>query len=134
MVKSDRKPAARGERVRQTLIDAALRIIAREGVAGISHRAVARESGTSHGLATYHFGAIEGLIRATMEYVGEANLADQARYFPLLDAAESGDALAEVLARNAARRLVRNRAMGLAMIELRLAAARDATLRPLVRQ
>lgn len=134
MVKSDQKTATRGERGRQTLIDAALRIIARQGVAGISHRAVARESGTSHGLATYHFGDIEGLIRATMEHVGAANLADQTRYFPLLDAARSGDELADILARNAARRLVRNRTMGLAMMELRLAAARDPSLRPLVRQ
>lgn len=124
----------RGARVRGILIETAFRIIAREGVAGISHRAVAKASATSHGLVTYHFGDIEGLIRATMEYVGEANLADQTRYFSSLEAAEDGDALADVLARNAERRLVQDRNMGLALMELRLAAARDPYLQPLVRQ
>lgn len=124
----------RGERVRRSLIEAAFRIIAEQGVAGISHRAVARVSGTSHGLVTYHFGAIEGLLRATMEYVGAANLADQESYLPLLDAATSADELVTVLAHNAERRLVKNRDMGLALMELRLAAARNAELRPLVRE
>ncbi|WP_101675335.1 TetR/AcrR family transcriptional regulator [Alloalcanivorax mobilis] len=126
--------SSRGERVRRGLIEAAFRIIAEQGVAGISHRAVARESGTSHGLVTYHFGAIEGLLRATMEYVGAANLADQERYFPQLDAATSAEQLVAVLTRNAERRLVKNRDMGLALMELRLAAARNAELRPLVRE
>lgn len=127
-------PKARRQNVRRQLIQATLRLIAREGVAGITHRAVAAESATSHGLATYHFGSIAALIRATMEYVGEANEADQKTWFPLMDQVADGDALAALLAANAARRLVGNRRMGLALMELRLAAARDPALRPAVRR
>ncbi len=127
-------PKGRRQNVRRQLIQATLRLIAREGVAGITHRAVAAESATSHGLATYHFGSIAALIRATMEYVGEANEADQKTWFPLMDQAVDGGALAALLAANAARRLVGNRRMGLALMELRLAAARDPALRPAVRR
>lgn len=130
----ERGRSERRDKVRRQLIQATVRLIAREGVTGITHRAVAAESATSHGLATYHFGSIAALIRATMEFVGEANEADQRTYFPKLDRAADGEALATLLAGNAARRLVGNRRMGLALMELRLAAARDPALRPAVRR
>ncbi|MGI9432149.1 MAG: TetR/AcrR family transcriptional regulator [Myxococcota bacterium] len=46
---------ARGTRRRAELLDATVRLIARAGVAAVTHRAVAAEAGVSHRLTTYYF-------------------------------------------------------------------------------
>jgi DNA-binding transcriptional regulator YbjK len=46
---------ARGTRRRTELLDATVRLIARAGVAAVTHRAVAAEAGVSHRLTTYYF-------------------------------------------------------------------------------
>jgi DNA-binding transcriptional regulator YbjK len=46
---------ARGALRRTQLLDAALRLIARDGVGAVTHRAVAAEAGVSHRLTTYYF-------------------------------------------------------------------------------
>lgn len=47
---------------RDALLEAAARVVAREGFAGLSYRTVAREAGTTHGLVSYHFGSRDRLI------------------------------------------------------------------------
>lgn len=48
---------------REALLDATLRVVARDGFDGLTYRAVGAESGTTHGLVSYHFGNREALIR-----------------------------------------------------------------------
>lgn len=64
--KSSRK-GARGQPyhhgdLRDALLQAAARIAAREGLQGLTLRAVAREAGVSHAAPAHHFGDITGLI------------------------------------------------------------------------
>jgi TetR/AcrR family transcriptional regulator, transcriptional repressor of bet genes len=50
---------------RASLIAACARVLAREGAAGASVRAIALEAGVSAGLVGHHFGGVDALIAAT---------------------------------------------------------------------
>lgn len=50
--------------LRQALMSAALEVIARNGLTGLSLRQLAREAGVSHGAPAHHFGDRQGLITA----------------------------------------------------------------------
>ena len=54
---------------RRALIDAAVRVLARDGAGGASVRAIAAEAGVSPGLVTHHFGSVDALIAATYAQV-----------------------------------------------------------------
>jgi AcrR family transcriptional regulator len=55
----------------ERILDATLAVLARQGVAGVSMRAVAREAGVAVGLANYYFENKTALISAALERVGE---------------------------------------------------------------
>jgi TetR/AcrR family transcriptional regulator, regulator of biofilm formation and stress response len=63
----ERPPYAEG---REALLQAAARVVARDGFAGLSYRTVAREAGTTHGLVSYHFGSRDRLIHETLAAAG----------------------------------------------------------------
>lgn len=48
--------------LRDALLAAAERVLEREGLAGLTLRAVAREAGVSHAAPTHHFGDLRGLV------------------------------------------------------------------------
>jgi AcrR family transcriptional regulator len=48
--------------LRDGLLEAAERVLEREGLAGLTLRAVAREAGVSHAAPTHHFGDLTGLV------------------------------------------------------------------------
>jgi AcrR family transcriptional regulator len=48
--------------LRDALLDAAERVLEREGISGLTLRAVAREAGVSHAAPTHHFGDLTGLV------------------------------------------------------------------------
>ena len=52
----------RGEKTRQKILDATLGVIAREGVGGTTHRAIAKEAGVQLSLTTYYFRDLNELI------------------------------------------------------------------------
>src|ERR1700739_1769930 len=69
----DKKPAARRGRpapesryhhgaLHEALLEAAERVLERDGLAGLTLRAVAREAGVSHAAPTHHFGDLTGLV------------------------------------------------------------------------
>ncbi|MGH3310571.1 MAG: TetR/AcrR family transcriptional regulator [Streptomyces sp.] len=70
---------------RQRIIDAVLRIIGQDGVAGVTNRRIAREAGISLGSVTYHFQTQHELLRESLlHFVAEESqrlteLADQCR-------------------------------------------------------
>ena len=71
-------PTARGEG-RDALCDALMRIVARDGLDGVTFRSVAAEAGVTHGLASYHFGnrdtmIMEALLRAVREAIERTQL------------------------------------------------------------
>src|SRR5258708_22531445 len=48
--------------LRDALLTAAERVLERDGLAGLTLRAVAREAGVSHAAPTHHFGDLTGLV------------------------------------------------------------------------
>jgi AcrR family transcriptional regulator len=62
-----RGPQKRGELTRQNLLEAALRLIAREGLGAVRMRAVAEEARVSLGVTTYHFPSRRDLLSAAFE-------------------------------------------------------------------
>ncbi len=65
---------AKGEARRDALLDAVLRVLARDGAGSITHRSVATEAGVPLAAATYYFASIDDLYvsalqRATLEQV-----------------------------------------------------------------
>jgi len=76
--------------LRDALLEAAERVLEREGLAGLTLRAVAREAGVSHAAPTHHFGDLTGLVselaaigfrrfNAAMKAAGESAATPMAR-------------------------------------------------------
>ena len=57
----------KGVETRKALLDAAIAVIARDGLEGFSHRAVAGEAGASLALTTYYFASKQDLIEQAFE-------------------------------------------------------------------
>lgn len=56
---------------RSSILEATARVIARSGVRGLRVEEVAAEAGVSTGLIYYHFKGRSGLLRATLDHIGE---------------------------------------------------------------
>jgi AcrR family transcriptional regulator len=70
-----RKQLVSGEELRPRLIDAAVRVLARDGFAHASARAIAQEAGTVNGSIFYYFGSMDGLLAATAKALAERGIA-----------------------------------------------------------
>lgn len=57
------------------ILDAALAVLARDGIGGVSMRAVAREAEVSLGLASYYFADKTALVAAALRRIAEEDLA-----------------------------------------------------------
>lgn len=123
-----REPAqARGAERRQALLDAAVRLLAREGARAVTHRAVAQEAGASHGAPRYYFATRDQLVDAALGQIAEREVAAAER--ALRGSRKRSGAAAE-LARFVAGTIERNRDASAARYELFLEAARRPGLRP----
>jgi DNA-binding transcriptional regulator YbjK len=112
---------------RQRIIDAALRVAARDGISGISHRTVAAEADVPLGSTTYHFTSLDELLVAALRQANEF-FAVSVRDNPALTDPEAD--LATELARVLGTWLSRE-STGMEMeYELYLAALRRPALRP----
>jgi DNA-binding transcriptional regulator YbjK len=56
---------------RQRIIDAAIRVVGRAGIAGLSHRSVAAEADVPLGSTTYHFATLDDLMVAALRQANE---------------------------------------------------------------
>ncbi|CAL9411354.1 TetR/AcrR family transcriptional regulator [Streptomyces sp. enrichment culture] len=56
---------------RQRIIDAAIRVVGRKGIAGLSHRSVAAEADVPLGSTTYHFTTLDALMVAALRQANE---------------------------------------------------------------
>lgn len=70
-----REPAAPSDELRTRLIDGAVRVLARDGFAHTSARAVAHEAGTVNGSIFYYFGSMDGLLAATAHALADRGIA-----------------------------------------------------------
>jgi AcrR family transcriptional regulator len=61
--------------LRDRLLDATVRVLARDGFAHTSGRAVAQEAGTVNGSIFYYFGSMDGLLAATATALSERGVA-----------------------------------------------------------
>ncbi|CAL9583714.1 TetR/AcrR family transcriptional regulator [Streptomyces sp. enrichment culture] len=56
---------------RRRIIDAAIRVVGRSGIAGLSHRSVAAEADVPLGSTTYHFKTLDELMVAALRQANE---------------------------------------------------------------
>lgn len=113
------------------LLDAALAIVAEDGVAALTVRAVARRARTSPGTVTYHCATSEALLVATFEH-GESHMVTLLERLTL-DLSDGGGSMedwARGIAAALARSLQTHRAQHIACYELKLLAARRRALVP----
>lgn len=110
---------ARGERRRAQLIDATLTLIERDGVAAVSHRAVARIAGVSPSAALHHFATLDDLLVAALVSANDESIA-------ALQQVDDVDGLADFVVDE----ITTHRARYVALYELYLLAARRPALRP----
>ena len=68
------RPADRPDR-QQQILDAVLAVLARDGIAGVSVRAVAKEAGVASGLAGYYFEGKAGMVESALHRIGEQDVA-----------------------------------------------------------
>jgi DNA-binding transcriptional regulator YbjK len=115
---------ARGEQRRNELLAATLTVIERDGVAGVSHRAVAAVADVSVASITYHFPTLDDLLVAALQSAAE-DLAVELHG----RGSELGARPADELARLIEHSVVRRRGRTLALYELYLYAARRPDLR-----
>lgn len=122
----------RGNRRRQELIDAALRVIERDGVAGVTHRTVAAEAGVPTTSTTYHFSSLDELLIATLISCAQ-DMATEV-YWTIDRARSRGSLGADEVANLLAEALGPQRGRTMAEYELYLLAARRPELRPAARR
>ncbi|MGW6459690.1 TetR/AcrR family transcriptional regulator [Streptomyces sp. NPDC055078] len=112
---------------RQRIIDAAIRVVGRDGIAGLSHRTVAAEADVPLGSTTYHFASLDELLTAALRQTNE-NFSSAVRYSPGL--ADPDTDIAGELARVIGVWLSGERTAVELEYELYLAALRRPVLRP----
>jgi AcrR family transcriptional regulator len=61
---------------REALCRALVRLVARDGLDGVTFRSVAREAGVTHGLASYHFGTREAMIHEGLTWAAQHAIDD----------------------------------------------------------
>lgn len=123
-------PPSRGAARRLQLLEAAVRIIGRGGIAAVDHRAVAAEAGVPLGSTTYYFASKEEMVAEALAHVADREAARIAAALEggLLDTA--ADALPERLADTLIEIWAGDLVVLLAQYELYLESARRPDLRP----
>ncbi|MFD7661760.1 TetR/AcrR family transcriptional regulator [Streptomyces sp. NPDC059788] len=123
---------AKGERRRRALIEAALRVIERDGAAGVTHRTVAREADLPTTATTYYFESVDALLTAALTSAMEMD-AERVRQLTAAPVDGPGEAGARGDKRRMLARLMagtlEDRGLLLAEFELCLLAARRPELR-----
>ncbi|MGP4112265.1 TetR/AcrR family transcriptional regulator [Streptomyces sp. 4N509B] len=83
---------------RDRIIDAALDLVAEQGVAGISHRKVAARAGVPLGSMTYHFDGMAELLReAFTRFVDDRATAFEEHLAPATTPAEAAEAVTDAI-------------------------------------
>ena len=113
----------RNEARRALLADAGLQVLARDGARGLTHRAVDRAAGTPLGTASNYFTSRDELIAALVARIAD-RLAPDPRVEQQLAMRPPTRRVFAAYVRDIVERLTRERDVTLALLELRLEAAR----------
>ena len=114
---------ARNPERRVQLADAALRVLARQGSRGLTHRAVDTEAEVPRGTASNYFSSRDDIIDAILARIGERLAPDPAAHAELARRPPGRELFATYL-KDIVHRLTADRDATLALFELRLDAAR----------
>jgi DNA-binding transcriptional regulator YbjK len=117
---------------RRDLLDAALRVVADEGLRGLTHRAVDRRAGLPEGTCSAYLRTRKALQTALTEYVAGTLAADVAALADELRGCSGDDDRAVELTAQLFRRWLDERELLLAKLELSLQASRDPDLAALL--
>lgn len=123
-VASTPPPVPRGAR-RRIALDAALRVLARQGARGLTHRAVDREAGLAEGSTSNHFRTRDALLEATLAHHLALDL-EPAAALDVAPALSNAEATALFVA--AVAHLQRSRDLLVARYELSLESTRRPAL------
>lgn len=113
---------------RTALADAALSLLATDGVHGLTHRTAERAAGLPAGTAANYFRSREELLVAAAERAVDLHLTDMNRIDRTLDLTGSPDPLTELLAASLEDAVTTSRDRYLAIFELQLEARRRPVL------
>jgi TetR/AcrR family transcriptional regulator, regulator of biofilm formation and stress response len=120
----------KGERRREAILRATLRVIGRRGADAVTHRAVADEAGVSLSATTYYFASKEELLQQTLLLAAREDTERLERLvLELAPRALSVDEWAEAVARVVGAELREDAATHVALFELGLEATRIPALR-----
>lgn len=115
---------------RADIADAAIRTLAREGMRGLTHRAVDREAGLPEGSASYYFRTRQALLQATVERLAELDGADIRERADAADSSSGNlEGFADAATALAVHLMTAGRERQLARYELALEATRRPELR-----
>lgn len=112
---------------RAALADGGLHVLARDGARGLTHRAVDAAAGVPQGTTSNYFPTRDGLIGGLVSRIGERLTPDPAVHASLAEREPGRDLFADHL-RDIVRRLLADRDVTLALLELRLEAARKPSV------
>lgn len=59
---------------RDALLTAVISVVAEKGLRGVTYRSVGARAGVNHALVTHHFGSLDGLLAATMEWAVQRSI------------------------------------------------------------
>jgi DNA-binding transcriptional regulator YbjK len=131
-----KKPRAEeGVDRREALLEAAVRVVAQQGMRGLTHRAVEMEAGVPHGSTTYYFGTRHDLLVALMTYMrerGQKAMDPIARGLALSLADRSKPVDIDSIADAIVQWIDASAEMELARYELQVTAARDPEMKQLM--
>ncbi len=88
--------ASGGGKTKEHIVEAALETLKREGFAGATSRAIAREGGFNQALVFYHFGSLNALLLAALDHTSAERLE---RYRKAVEEAETVEELLSVVVR-----------------------------------
>lgn len=113
---------------RRELADAAIELLAAEGLRGLTHRAVDRAAQLPTGTASNYFPSRDQLLVATAERVVALHLEQMVRLDTEVDVSDSADPLVDLISASLQDAVTTSRHRYLAIVELQAEAARRPVL------
>ena len=113
---------------RRDLADAAIELLAAEGLRGLTHRAVDRAAQLPTGTASNYFPSRDELLVATAERVVALHLEQMVRLDAAVDVSEAADPLVDLISASLLDAVTTSRDRYLAIVELQAESARRPVL------
>jgi TetR/AcrR family transcriptional regulator, regulator of biofilm formation and stress response len=117
------------------ILEATVRLIGREGLGAVTHRAVAREADVSTGAIAHHFASLDELVEATLLYMGRREVAALERLaLELQESAFDTEQWVGGLSATLAARVEHDRPGAIALYELLIESARSERMRAVMEE